>query len=48
MDDILIYMEIVEEDVILVRRLRERLRKECLFVGIKKSHFHQWEVEFLR
>jgi len=47
MDDILIYTETVEEHVALVRRVRERLRKARLCVSIKKSSFHQREVEFL-
>ena len=47
MDDILIYTETVEEHVALVRRVMERLRKAYLGVSIKKSSFHQWEVEFL-
>jgi len=47
MDDILISMEIVEEQVALVRRVIERLRKACLCVSTKKSSFHQREVEFL-
>jgi len=47
MDIILIYMETVEEHVALVRRVMERLRKARLCVSIKKSSFHQWEVEFL-
>jgi len=45
-DDILIYTETGEEHVALVRRVMERLRKACLCVSIKKSSFHQWEVEF--
>jgi len=47
MDDILIYMETVEEHVGLVRRVMERLRKARLCVSIKKSSFYQREVEFL-
>jgi len=47
MDDILIYTETVEEHVALVRWVMERLRKACLCVSIKKSSFHQREVEFL-
>jgi len=47
MDDILIYTETVEEYVALVRRVMERLRKARLCVSIKKSSFHQREVEFL-
>jgi len=47
MDDILIYTETVEEHVALVRRVMERLRKARLWVSIKKSSFHQPEVEFL-
>jgi len=46
MDDILIYTETVEEHVALVRRVMERLRKARLCVCIKKSSFHQREVEF--
>jgi len=47
MDDILIYTEIVEEHVALVRRVMQRLGKARLCVSIKKSTFHQREVEFL-
>jgi len=47
MDDILIYTETVEEHVALVRRVMERLRKAHLCVSIKKSSFHQREIEFL-
>jgi len=47
MDDILIYTETVEEHVALVRCVMARLRKGCLCVSIKKSNFHQREVEFL-
>jgi len=47
MDDILIYTETVEEHVALVRPVMERLRKARLCVSIKKSSFHQREVEFL-
>ena len=47
MDDILIYRETVEEHVALVRQVMERLRKARLCVSIKKSSFHQLEVEFL-
>jgi len=47
MDDILIYTETVEEHVALVRRVMKRLRKARLWVSIKKSSFHQREVEFL-
>jgi len=47
MDDILINTETVEEHVALVRRVMERLRKARLCVSIKKSSFHQQEVEFL-
>jgi len=47
MDDILIYTETVEEHVALVRRVMERLRKARLCLSIKKSSFHQREVEFL-
>ena len=47
MDDIRIYTETVEEHVALVRRVMERLRMLRLCVSIKKSSFHQQEVEFL-
>jgi len=47
MDAILIYTETVEEDVALVRRVMERMRKARLCVRIKKSSFHQREVEFV-
>ena len=46
-DDILIYSETMEEHVALVRRVMERLRMAKLCVSIKKSTFHQREVEFL-
>jgi len=48
MDDILIYMETGVEHVALVIRVMERLRKAPLSISIKKSSFHQREVEFLR
>jgi len=44
--DILIYKETVEEHVSQVRQVMERLRKAGLWVSIKKSSFHQQEVEF--
>src|SRR5207237_6069155 len=47
MDDILIYSETIEEDVSLVRRVMERLRKARLCVSIKKSTFNQQQNEFL-
>ena len=47
MDDILIYSETIEEHVSLLRRVMERLRKARLCVNIKKSSFHQRQVEFL-
>jgi len=47
MDDILIYTGTVEEHVAQVRRVMERLSKIRLCVSIKKSSFHQREVEFL-
>jgi len=47
MNDILIYTEIVQEHVVLVRRVMERLRKAHLRVSIMKSSFHEWEIEFL-
>jgi len=47
LDDILIYTETVEEHVALVRRVIERLRKARLYINLKKSSFHQREVEFL-
>ena len=39
-DDILIYLETIEEHVSLVRQEMERLRKAGLCVSIKKSCFH--------
>jgi len=47
MDDILIYTETVEENVALVRRVMERMRKVRLCISIKKSSFDQRDVEFL-
>ena len=47
MNDILIYCEIIEEHVSLVRQVMERIRKARFCVIIKKSSFHQREVEFL-
>ena len=48
MDNILIYTEPVEKKpVALVKWVMERLRKARLCVSIKKSNFHQREVEFL-
>ena len=47
MDDSLIYSETIEKDVSLVRQIMERLRKAGLCVSIKKSCFHQREIELL-
>jgi len=47
MDDIINYAETVEGLGALVRPVIERLRKAHLCVSIKKSSFHQQEVEFL-
>jgi len=47
MDDILIYSETIEENVAMVRKVLNRLRKAGLCVSIKKSTFHAREVEFL-
>jgi len=46
-EDILISTETVKEHVALVWRVMERLRMARLCVSIKKSSFHQREVEFL-
>jgi len=47
MDDILIYTEIVEEHLALVRQVMERQSKARLCISIKKSSFHQGDIEFL-
>src|SRR4051812_47989376 len=47
MDDILIYSESLEEHVELVRRVMQKIRDAGLCISIKKSIFHQKEVEFL-
>jgi len=47
MNDILINTETVEQHVTLVSWVMERVRQARLWVSIKKSSFHQWEVEFL-
>ena len=47
MDDIQIYSEIIEEDVAMVRKAMDRLRKAGLCVSINKSTFHARQVEFL-
>src|SRR5437879_12979528 len=41
MDDIMIYSETIEEHVLLVLRVWERLRKARLCVSIKKSTLHK-------
>jgi len=47
MDDILIYSEPIEEHVVMVRNIMDRLRKTGLCVSIQNSTFHAREVEFL-
>jgi len=47
LDDILIYSENMEYHIKLVRKVVDRLEQQNLAVMLKKSVFHQVEVEFL-
>jgi len=47
LDDILIYYEIMEDYIKLVQKVLDRLEHHDLAVSLKKSVFHQEEVEFL-
>jgi len=47
LDDILIYSENMEDDIKLVQKVLERLEQHVLAVSLKKSVFHQEEVELL-
>jgi len=47
LDDILIYSENIEDDIKLVQKVLDRLEQHVLAVSLKKSVFHQEEVEFL-
>jgi len=46
-DDILIYSANIEDHIKLVQRVLDRLEQQDLAVSLKKSVFHQGEVEFL-
>src|SRR3981081_1050306 len=46
-DDILIYSEVEESHIDLVRRVMEHIRQAKLCVSINKSVIHQREVVFL-
>jgi len=47
LDDILIYSENMEENIKLVQKVLNRLEPHDLGVSLKKSAFHQEEIEFL-
>jgi len=47
LDDILIYAENMEDHIKLVQKVLDRLEQHDLAVSLKKSVFHQEEVEFL-
>jgi len=47
LDDILIYFENMEDHIKLVQKVLDRLEQHDLAVSLKKSVFHQEEVEFL-
>jgi len=47
LDDILIYSENMEIDIKLVQKVLDRLEQHVLAVSLKKSVFHQEEVELL-
>jgi len=46
-DDILIYSENMDDHIKLVQKVLDRLEQHDLAVSLKKSVFHQEEVEFL-
>jgi len=47
LDDILIYSENMKDDIKLVQKVIDRLEQHDLAVSLKKSVFHQEQVEFL-
>jgi len=47
LDDILIYSENMDDQIKLVLKVLDRLKQPDLAVSLKKSVFHQHEVEFL-
>jgi len=47
LDDILIYSETMEDHIKLVQKVLDWLEQHDLAVSLKKSVFHQEEVEFL-
>jgi len=47
LDDILIYSENMDDHIKLVQKVLDRLEQHDLAVSLKKSVFHQEEVEFL-
>jgi len=48
LDDILIYSEIMDDDIKLVQKVLDRLEQHDLALSLKKWVFHQEEVELLR
>ena len=46
-DDILIYSETVEEHILLVRKVLQRLREYRMAISVEKSVFHVKKVDFL-
>jgi len=47
LDDILIYLVNMEDHIKLVQKVLDRLEQHDLAVSLKRSVFHQEEVEFL-
>jgi len=47
LDDILIYSENMDDHIKLVQKVLDRLQQHDLAVSLKKSVFHQDEVQFL-
>ena len=46
-DDIVVYSESVEDHLVLLRKVLQRLREHQLFVKLKKCSFAQSEIEFV-
>jgi len=46
-DDILIYSKTIEEHIILVRKVLQKLREYRMAISLEKSVFHVKKVDFL-
>ena len=46
-DDIVVYSESLEDHMVHLRRILQRLRDHKLFVKLKKCSFAQSEIEFV-